>query len=271
MNVTTGTGAALSVGPQACAPFTSGGASGHPWSGGSHPSNQTAPFVASCSLTQTGPNSFDLTLSGIDYSQLQVPTHDSVGQSLPVDRVVVASGSVWFRVAGTQNDSIRLSSDTPIYTTPTGGSVTDDPANNTSSKVWTRGGWSNAYRPEFSNVQVPSWWSNQFRVSPGTLVDATTNVTFGQGGYPATDTFAQCVIMDTKYVTFSDAQFSYNWDIHKPNTFIPGSVVEYYVGGSALVNPASPSYDPTASRARTTRVAGRRRRRRTSPGSRPCG
>lgn len=246
LTVDTGTGAAVSVAPGACSAFTQGGASEHPWSGGSHPADQMAPFVDSCTLTQVGPGAFDLTLTGIDYSGLQAPTRDSVGQALPADRIAIASGSVWFRVAGTQNDSIRLRSNAPTYTAPTGGSVVDDAANNTSEKVWTRGGWSNAYRPEFTGVQVPSWWSNQFRVSPGTLVDATTNVSFGTGGYPASDTFAQCVIMDTKYVTFSDAQFSYNWAPHQPNTFIPGSTVEYYVGASAYVNPNSASYDPNS-------------------------
>jgi uncharacterized repeat protein (TIGR01451 family) len=246
LNVTTGTGAALAVAPDACSAFTTGGASGHPWSGGTHPAAQTAPIVGSCTLTQTGANTFDLTLSGIDYSQAQVPTQDSVGQSLPTNQVAVASGSVWFRITGTQNDSIRLSSSAPTYSAPTGGSANDDASNNTSDKVWTRGGWSNAYRPEFSNVQVPSWWSNQFRVSPGTLVDATTDVSFGTGGYAGTDTFAQCVIMDTKYVTFHDAQFSYNWAGYAPNSFLQGSTVEYYVGTSQYVDPANPNYDPNS-------------------------
>jgi uncharacterized repeat protein (TIGR01451 family) len=246
LNVTTDTGAAVAVAPDACSAFTTGGASEHPWSGGSHPASQLAPFVGSCSLSQTGPNTFDLTLSGIDYSQAKVPTQDSVGQALPTDRVAIASGSVWFRVTGTQNDSIRLSSNAPAYTAPTGGSANDDPANNTADKVWTRGGWTNAYRPEFSNVQVPSWWSNQFRVSPGTLVDGTTNLNVGTAGHPATDTFSQCVIMDTKYVTFHDAQFSYNWASYEPDTFIPGSTVEYYVGTNQYVDPNNAGYDPNS-------------------------
>lgn len=249
LDITTGSGAAVETGPNACTPFTVGangsvnGASGHPWSGGDHPGEQMAPFVASCTLAQTGPNTFQLTLSGIDYSREQVPTHDSTGELLPTDRDAVASGSVWLRVAGVGNDSITLRSDAPQYTAPGSGDVSvDDASNNTSNKAWTMGGWSNAYRPEQFGVQIPSWWSNQYYVSPGTMVDATTVHQYGQQDYDRTATMGQCVILDTKYVTYDHHELWWNWSGQR----LDGANVEYYVGSAPVVDPDSPLYDPNA-------------------------
>ncbi len=230
-----------------CTSFTNGSASGHPWSGGGKPDEQTAPFPASCTLTRIGTSDqYTLTLTGIDYSQTQVPTEDSTGRSLPTDRVAVASGSIWLRIAGTQNDSISLTSNAPNYTAPSGGTASDDPSNNTTSKTWTQGSWSNEYRPAQSGSDL-GFWSGQYRVSPGTVVTATTSTTFGQTNYPADDTFAQCVVLDTAYETFVNYDFTYNYaTAPEPNTAIPGSTVEYYVGGSALVTPGSAGYDPNS-------------------------
>ncbi|WP_198663890.1 DUF7927 domain-containing protein [Jiangella endophytica] len=246
LTTSTGTGAALAVGPNACSAFAGGaagnpaGAIGHPWSDDTHAAEQTAPFVDSCTLTQTGPNTFALTLAGIDYSRVQVPTQDSTGRPLPTDTQAVASGSVWFRVAGVQNDSITLTSDAPVYTSPAGETSEDDPANNVSSKTWTRGGWSNAYRPDYSGIEVPSWWSNQFKVSPGTVVDATTVHGLGTGDHAPTDVISQCVILDSAHVTFTDYDLWTSWG----GPSVVGATVEYYVGTEASVTPGSGGYDP---------------------------
>ncbi|WP_069112076.1 LPXTG cell wall anchor domain-containing protein [Jiangella alba] len=248
LTTSTGTGAALAVGPNACSAFAGGaaggpaGAIGHPWSDDTHAAEQTAPFVDGCTLTQTAPDTFTLTLTGIDYSRVQVPTHDSTGRPLPSDTQAVASGSVWFRVSGVQNDSITLTSDAPVYTSPAGETSEDDASNNVSNKTWTRGGWSNAYRPNYSGVEVPSWWSNQFKASPGTVVDATTVHSLGTGDYAPADVISQCVILDSAYVTFTDYDLWTSWG----GPSVDGATVEYYVGAEASVTPGSGGYDPNA-------------------------
>ncbi|GAA1993105.1 hypothetical protein GCM10009718_33460 [Isoptericola halotolerans] len=244
LDVAAGSGAAVAVAPDACSAFTEGRASGHPWSGGDHPDEQLTSFVDSCTLTETGtPGSFLLTLSGIDYSRLQVPSLDSVGLALPTDRDAIASGSVTFRVDGTQNDTLALSSTAPTYTSPGGAESTDDPANNTSSKTWTTGAWSSAWQPESTGYPVPSWWSDQFRVAPGAEVQSVTNVSYGQGSYPATDTFSQCAVLDTRYVSYEFAEHRYGWAGDPVD-----STMEWYVGGAATLDPDSASYDPNAFR-----------------------
>ncbi|WP_261166461.1 DUF11 domain-containing protein [Microbacterium sp. Marseille-Q6965] len=242
LDVTNPVGAEIRVGPQACSPFTTGGATGHPWSGAGHPAEQTAPFVDGCSLTRNADGSFTLTLTGIDYSRLQVPTRDSVGRALPANREAVASGTVWFRFMSGANNSMTLTSSAPTYQSPSGATSTDDPSNNTSNKVWTRGGWSNAWQPEFTGIQVPSWWSNEFRVSPGRTVQSTTTAEWASSN-PAT-VFGQCQILDTRYVDFVWAEISHGWG----GASLPGVALEYYVGSAVTVDPASGSYDPNAFR-----------------------
>jgi uncharacterized repeat protein (TIGR01451 family) len=241
LDVTNPLNAEVQVGPQACTPFASGGATGHPWSGGGHPASQTAPFVDSCTLTKNPDGSFTLTLTGIDYSRLQVPTQDSVGRALPANREAVASGTVWFRFMSGANNSMTLTSDAPTYQAPSGATSTDDPSNNQSNKTWTRGGWSNAWQPNASGVQVPSWWSNEFRISPGREVQSVVNATFASSNPAAV--FGHCVVMDTRYVDFLWARMAEGWG---GGGDVAGATVEYYVGSSALVNPSNNAYDPNA-------------------------
>ncbi|UFU03759.1 DUF11 domain-containing protein [Ruania suaedae] len=239
LDIGTSDGAAVSVAPAACSAFTSGVASGHPWSGGDHPAEQMVPFVDSCVLTPTAtPGVFTLTLSGIDYSALDAPTTDSAGQPLPADRMAIASGSVHFRVAGAGNNSMTLESDAPTYTSPLGGSATDDPANNSSARTWVTGGWSSAWRPEATGYATPSWWSDQFRVSPGAAVESVVSGQWASADPDAV--FGQCVVMDTQYVTYESASLLLNW----AGDPVPGASIEYYAGDDAVVDPTSGSYDP---------------------------
>ena len=243
LDVSNVVGAPISVGPQACSPFTDLAATGHPWSGGNRPADQTAPFVGSCTLTPTGtPGQFTLTLTGIDYSRVQVPTKDSTGRLLPADREAVASGSVWFRFASGANNSMTLSSSAPTYVSASGATFVDDASNNTSNKTWTRGGWSNAWQAEASGVQVPSWWSNEFRIAAGQTVQSTTTADWSSPDPNAV--FGQCVVLDTRHIELETAQISHGWG----GAPLPGVDVEYYVGTSPLVDASSGAYDPNAFR-----------------------
>lgn len=244
LTVTDGLAAGVEVGPNACAAYTGGGwAVGHPWSGGSHPAEQVAPFVDSCTLTQVDGDTFELTLTGIDYSLAQVPTTDSAGLLLPTDTSAIASGSVWFRILSTANNSITLESNTPTYTSLTGATAVDDPDNNGSNKTITRGGWSNAWRPEAMGIPAPSWWSNQLYVSPGMMLDAlTTHQLHLDSSLEPDDVIAQCVILDTRWVTY-DSHYLYNSWGGRP---VANSTIEYYVGADPTVDPSNAGYDPNA-------------------------
>lgn len=250
-----------------CEPFTGTVSSGHPWSGGSHPANQTAPFVGSCTLTPTGvANQFTMTLTGIDYSQLQVPTKDSGGNNLPTDRVAVASGQIVFQLPTTVAGSLSLTSSAPTYTSNTGQTSTDDAANNTVSKTFTLPGtWASVYYRGHTG-QGGTNWDNNYRAAPGTTLDAGNHSELHTNAANQGQTIQQCTVLDTAYVTY--AKSSPIWPANQPQTnfnysptggtnyldpytatFLDGRFNYtrwYYVGTNASVTPGSGSYNPEA-------------------------
>lgn len=239
INLAADNGSAISVAPAACGAFTTGVSQGHPWSGGSHPADQTAPFVSSCTLTPTGtPGQFTLTLTGINYSLLQVPTKDSSGGNLRADASAVASGQVTFRFATTTNTGTTLTSNAPTYTAPGSGATSvDDASNNTSNKAITfPGGLSAAWLRSQTGAGGTAW-DDSYRVAPGSTVRQHGSVdSRAIPGSTPESLFGFCQVLDTKYVTYSSS-FSVGID----DTTYPQ---QYYVGSAAVVNPNSPSYDP---------------------------
>ncbi|MFI2613077.1 hypothetical protein, partial [Kitasatospora sp. NPDC018619] len=233
-------GGRVQLAPQGCTPFSiAAPANGHPWSGGNHPANQTAPSVGNCQITQTGPNTFRLTISGIDYDPASPPTLDSAGDKLPTDQVALASGSVWVRVLTTVDGSAELKASAPTYTSTTGLTVQDDPSNNTESKSWTTPG------------TYSSGWGRSYTGSGGTTWDDTYRVAAGRNIAQYMDTAMQrhterpddrlvglCSALDTKYVTFN----GFKWT--NPAGGVNGAVVEYYTGNDAHLDPANAGYDP---------------------------
>jgi uncharacterized repeat protein (TIGR01451 family)/LPXTG-motif cell wall-anchored protein len=234
-------GGTIVVGPQGCTPFTGGFADGHPWSGGTHPANQLDSFVGTCTLTKTGPNAFQLTLTGIDYTPASPPTLDSTGSKLPTDEVALASGSIWIRVMTSQAGSVQLTSNAPTYTSTSGQTAQDDASNNTESKAWTTpglysSGWGRGYTGSGGTT-----WDNTYRVAAGTPVGQYMD-TDAQLNDSLPDSFpvGMCSKLDTKYVTFN------NWSWGSPPGGVAGAVVEYYTGSAPTMDPASGSYDPNA-------------------------
>ncbi|TKV25567.1 DUF11 domain-containing protein, partial [Arthrobacter sp. NamB2] len=232
-------GSAISLAQSpACTPYTiPSAADGHPWSGGDHPENQMANFVDSCTLTQTGPNTFRLTLTGIDYDPVSAPTLDSAGKRLPTDQVALASGSIWIRIATTAEGSAELTSSAPTYAAA-GGQATavDDPSNNTESKSWTTpgtysSGWGRGYTKSGGTT-----WDKTYQVAAGTTIGQYMDTAFQLHTHRAdTKQIGMCSALDTRYVTYERFQ----WD-----TPVAGSTVEYYTGSAATVDPSSASYDP---------------------------
>jgi uncharacterized repeat protein (TIGR01451 family) len=242
LNISSPQGAAISVDQQGCTPFQSAGAAdGHPWSGGSHPSDQMTVPAGTCTFVQTGPTTFQLSLSGIDYSPANPPTLDSAGNRLPVDQVALASGSIWVRVNTTVSGSAVLTSDAPTYTSTTGQTAQDDPANNSESKAWTTpglysSGWGRGYTGNGGTS-----WDDTYRVAAGTTVGQ-----FMDSGMqlhtdrPADRRVGMCTALDTKYVTYA------GWAWGQPEAASMGTTTEYYVGNDPTLDPASASYDPNA-------------------------
>ncbi|MTG87845.1 DUF11 domain-containing protein [Cellulosimicrobium sp. BIT-GX5] len=236
-------GATMQLGPDGCRAFTSGTASGHPWSGGSHDASQMAPFPGTCVLTRNSSTSYTLTISGIDYSHTQVPTKDSAGNALPTDRVAVASGQVQIRVmSGATAGGLSLTSNAPTYTAVDGQTYTDDPSNNSSNRTWTAGYWTHAWTYSYTG-QRSSSWSDTYRVAPGTEVSAAASVNYPNVSSPNATQGALCVVLDTRYVEFTGAMTRFDNATTGPDAGLP---LAYYTGNSALLNPSSGSYDPNA-------------------------
>ncbi|MFE4517312.1 hypothetical protein ACFRMQ_24315, partial [Kitasatospora sp. NPDC056783] len=228
----------LQAGPNACAPFSAGWAAEHPWSGGSHPADQSAPFVKSCTLTPTGnANEFKLTLTGIDYSRAQVPTKDSLGQALPSDRAAVASGSVWFRIttATDKQVTVQLDASAPTYTSVNGQTAQDDPSNNKSGKVVEAGGFNQAWGLRTGG----SWHDDNYRASAGSKVQGIVSSQAATQSMPGSTKLGLCDVIDTRYVTFEGVAWS-------SPALLSQLPFEYYVGNSPYLDPNSGSYDPGA-------------------------
>ncbi len=218
----------------ACGAFSTSSAIGHPWSGGSHPADQMAP-ASTCALTRINNTTYQLTITGLDYSKTQVPTRDSRGNALPTDRQAIASGAFWIRVSSDENaGSVTVQVDPYTYTAVDGSTSADDTANNTSTNPWTTGIIYGGWRGSAS-------WSDTLRVAAGTEVRAETSLTISNTQNPGQ--FAgSCLILDGRYTTFTGARF---YDGNNNNATLPGTI-EYYTNTPALLNPASGSYDPNA-------------------------
>lgn len=241
-NIASPQGGAISVDPQGCTPFQGpAAADGHPWSGGSHPANQMTSPAGTCTITQTGPATFQLTISGINYAPANPPTLDSAGNRLPVDQIALASGSIWLRVNTASAGSALLTSDAPTYLSTTGQTVQDDPSNNTESKAWTTpgiysSGWGRGYTGSGGTQ-----WDDTYRVAAGTTVGQYMDTAMQlHTDRPDDRIVGMCTALDTRYVTFA------GWHWGQPAGAGIGTTTEFYVGNDPTLDPASPSYDPNA-------------------------
>jgi uncharacterized repeat protein (TIGR01451 family)/LPXTG-motif cell wall-anchored protein len=239
LNIASPQGVPIQLDPQGCTRFTTGRADGHPWSGGTHPASQTDGFVTNCQINQTGPNTFQLTLTGIDYAPANPPTLDSTGAKLPVDQVALASGSIWIRVITAAAGSVNLTSNAPTYTSTTGLTAQDDASNNTESKAWTTpglysSGWGRGYTGNGGTN-----WDNTYKVSAGTEVGQFMDIAMQRHGeLPDTQPVGVCSAIDTRYATFN----RFVWNV--PPGGVAGATIEYYTGGAATLDPSSAGYNP---------------------------
>ncbi|WP_407320684.1 hypothetical protein UQW22_09345 [Isoptericola halotolerans] len=232
LDVSNSVGGPMQIGPEACSAFETGTATGHPWSGGDHPADQMAPFVDDCTLTQINGTTFELTLSGIDYSHAQVPTNDSTGNTLPHARVAVASGQVQFRVITDENSGqVTVESSAPTYTSVNGALAEDDGTNNSSTNNWISGVHYGGWSPNYTGSSASSW-ADTYRVSPGTEVRASVSMNYRNVDEVAT-VGGMCVILDSEYVDFTSVDV-----VDVNNGFTEVDVpVEYLVAAAPYADP----------------------------------
>jgi uncharacterized repeat protein (TIGR01451 family) len=232
-----------------CTPYgrNSNPAPGHPYSAGYGAVNQRAPYVDNCTLTKTGPNSFRMTITGIDYSQTLVPEEDSAGNPMPTNTVAVATGSIWLEVRDlTATTSANLTASAPTYRSVAGQTDPDETANNTSSKVITfPGTWAHAW----NRVNGGTAWDNTFKVAPGTTISSNTTDTIAATGVPANTAVGDCTVLDPQYVDYDTVRlYAYSLgagDAGPPETNL-GGTLSWYVGNDPTVTPGSGGYDPDA-------------------------
>lgn len=235
-------GGSIQIAPQGCTPFDMGvAADGHPWSGGDHPSTQVTSFVGNCSIAQTGPNTFQMTLTGIDYDPANIPTRDSAGNLLPTDQVALASGSVYVRVFNVPGGSATINSSAPTYTSTTGLTAPDDPSNNSETKAWQPlGTYSSGWGRGFTGSGGTTW-DDTYRVAAGTVVGQYLDTGWQRWSHRADDRLVgMCAPFDTRHVTLE----SFVWSV--PAGGVDGAPFEYYTGTSANLDPTSLGYNPSA-------------------------
>ncbi|GAA5108513.1 hypothetical protein GCM10023339_07640 [Alloalcanivorax gelatiniphagus] len=237
----TGVGYAKNYGVQGCTEHDLGRADGHPYSGLAGPNRNHTDFVDSCTLTPVAgqPGVFTLTLTGIDYDLADAPTHDSFGNPLPTDWDYVASGHLWFRVLTDQAGSVRLSSNAPTYTAPTGQTSTDLAGNNAATKTYVLpGGFSAAYLRNYTG-NGGDRWDDTYRTSAGTTVWTYVANHLSSDSVPANARYGVCQVLDTQYVDFNPtAERPIEYWVSLENQAgrqldgpPAGAVVEYYTGG----------------------------------------
>ncbi|QAY63568.1 DUF11 domain-containing protein [Xylanimonas allomyrinae] len=237
-----------------CGAFTSGPVAGHPWSGGGHEPDRTAPFVRSCtvSVREKTPQSGDavvvMHLSGIDYSQVTRPTKDSRGKLLPAGTAAVASGEIVLRqVTTAATGNVAITASAPEYTAQDQNHtlVKDDPKNNAASVLWTSGTISGWWTPSVSGSNAGAL-TNTYTAPIGARV--SQRVGFAYRSAPASAasdrTGGLCSILDPKYVTFESA--SLTLDSGEAVGSVATATIEYYVGSDPQMDPRSAAYNPDA-------------------------
>lgn len=235
-------GGVIQIAPKGCAPFDMNiAAEGHPWSAGTHPADRMTSFVGSCTTTQTGPNTFQMTLTGIDYDPANVPTRDSAGNLLPTDQVALASGSLFVRTFNVPGGSTTVTSSAPTYTSTTGLTAQDDPSNNSETKAWQPlGTYSSGWGRGFTGSGGTTW-DDTYRVAAGTLVGQYLDTGWQRwADRPDDRLVGMCAPLDTRHVTLE----AFVWSL--PAGGVPNAPFEYYTGTSPNLDPASPGYNPSA-------------------------
>ncbi len=229
-----------------CTPNQNGrSAEGHPYSR-AYPLDQRAPFVGKCELVKTGANTFRMTISGIDYSQVQVPTRDSAGDPLPAGKVAIASGSLWLQLRGlTAETGVVLNASAPLYTSESGQTDRDIASNNDETTTVTfPGDFSHAWLSRKSGRP----WDNSYKVSPGSdVISGTHDAQDINRSLPNNTPLGVCTVLDPNFVNYNNKVELEVWKAGDPAVVDPAPPgrFQWYVGNDPTVMPGR-AYNPDA-------------------------
>lgn len=234
---------------QPCTPLVSSGATGHPYSARTPNGHEQYTLHPTCELVQLGATRFRMTLRNIDYTLAQVPSLDSTGRPLPVDRLAIASGMVHLKMTErlASNTSVSLRSSAPTYAAPTGQTDTDEPGNNTSNKsVVLPGDWSNYWHRSTGGTP----WDDTSQHATGSEVMSLTTDYYAATGGAGNHAVGDCTVIDAQYVDYARGElwtWTYGDDdyVAHPAGTGPGTY-QWYVGTDPTVTPGSGGYNPDA-------------------------
>ncbi|WP_067245462.1 DUF7927 domain-containing protein [Microbacterium resistens] len=152
---------------ESCRPIDSSSRStGQPFSDSAQSDRTNFP---TCAVSGAGTN-YTVSLSDLDYTLVQTPSNDSLGQPLPGNGSYVASGTVEFSIPAqvSQITNFTFTAAPGPFSFTDGSSAPDgDPANNASDTTLVPpGGFSNSWNGTPANSR--SAWDANLWVSPGT-------------------------------------------------------------------------------------------------------
>ncbi|WP_243229117.1 hypothetical protein [Microbacterium sp. CIAB417] len=152
---------------EGCAPIgTSSPATGQPYS---DPAQSDRTNFPSCAVSGSG-TSYTVSLSDLDYTLVNTPTKDSLGQPLPGNGAYIASGTVRFSIPApvTQVTNVTFTAAPGVFTFADGTTRSDgDAANNSSNTTLVPpGGFTNHWAGDVAASR--SAWDTNLWVSPGT-------------------------------------------------------------------------------------------------------
>ncbi len=156
---------------EGCVPIdASSRSTGQPFS---HPERADRTNFPTCSVSGAG-TTYTVSLSDLDYTLVNAPVNDSMGQPLPGNGVYIASGTVQFSIpaAVTAITTYTFTASPGAFVFDDGVSEPDGNAqNNVSSATLTPpGGFSNHWIGSPANSRTA--WDDNLWVSPGTSLDA---------------------------------------------------------------------------------------------------
>ncbi|WP_261165246.1 DUF11 domain-containing protein [Microbacterium sp. Marseille-Q6965] len=166
------TGALNGLQWEGCVPVGDGSAAtGQPFS---DPAKADRTNFPTCAVSGSG-TSYTVTLSNLDYTLVNTPTRDSLGQPLPGNGAYIASGTVQFSIPSpvTQITNFSFTAAPGAFTFSDGTARPDgDAANNSSNTTLVPpGSFSNLWAGSPANSRAS--WDTNLWVSPGTGADIT--------------------------------------------------------------------------------------------------
>ena len=209
---------------------------GYPYSAAGYPDAATT-NLPNCQLTKTGNTTFQLVLTGLDYSS-PMPTDDSNGQPLLLGMDVIAAGIIPLRLSTVylnnyMTSMVTLTATEPewVPNEPDAVAVNGDSSNNSNDIVIVRGTWTHQWMLRNQHPPYPGTeWTDTYRAPAGAEVwsGAADTPPAGVLNY---DVWI-CQILDTNYVELLDALYIFQdgEELYFDDAESPEYPVWYYTG-----------------------------------------